>query len=792
MRRHRRLLVAGVVLVLLFATVATAWGLAFVRPLPTVDGDQRLLGLHERAEVLRDTYGVPHIFAADDHDMIFLQGYVTAQDRLFQMDLYRRAAEGRLAEVLGEPGMESDRFMRTIGLGRAAELDLTVASPSARDDLQWFADGVNKFLEQHGESLPVEFLILGYKPEPWRPVDTLSIAKLQLYDAAGNYTQELLRAGIAERLGTELLPTLMPDPGGLAALDQAAWAQVAPLLGPDSSVPGAAALAEIVGGAGQGLGSNCWALSGSRTRSGKPLLAGDPHLAVRNPGIWYEIAMTNGQLSLIGFSIPGVPGVVIGHNADVAWTFAYAYADTQDLFVERQDPKDLRSFEYQGRAVPATFIREPITVKGRSDPVIVDVAVTRHGPIITPVVTGQKAPLALRWSALDATKTFDAVRGINRARSFDEFRTAAADFSGAALSACYADTAGHIAYLLVGRLPDRPGSGGMPMPGWTGAYDWRGLLPGSANPFVLDPPDGIVLNANNRPVGSASDVGWNGEWDPGFRYAYLRTQLEQLRGADVAATSRLQNDYTSLPVARFREAIDAARPTTAQGQQVQKIAREWDGTLGVHSAGAAVYEAWIGQMSRLVFADKLGNALYDDYAAGGRMVYALHALMANTSSPFFVALGDPAVTGRDAMAGVALDEAAKELVRRLGSDVTKWHWGDLHTIAFEHPLSAARPLDIIFTVGPVRRAGDGYSPNNGAYSMKKPYALTSHASERQIVDLADVDASVSIIPVGQSGQPYSRHWGDQTKMWAAGQTKPMALARDRIGQLEGRLVLRPR
>ncbi len=792
MRRHRRRIVAAAVFALVLATITTAWGLAFLRPLPTIDGDQRLLGLHERAEVLRDTFGVPHIFASDDHDMVYLQGYVTAQDRLFQMDPYRRAAQGRLAEVLGDPGLESDRFMRTLGLGRAAELDLTVASSAARDDLQWFADGVNKFLEQHGESLPIEFLILGYKPEPWRPVDTLSIAKLQLYDAAGNYTQELLRAGIAERLGTELLPALMPDPGGLAALDQAAWAQVAPLLGPDASVPGAAALAEIVGGAGEGLGSNCWALSGSRTKSGKPLLAGDPHLAVRNPGIWYEVAMTNGQLSLIGFSIPGVPGVVIGHNADVAWTFTYAYADTQDLFVERQDPKDLRSFEYQGRFEPATFIRESIKVKGKADPVIVDVAVTRHGPIITPVVTGQRAQLALRWSALDATKTFDAVRGMNRARSFDEFRAAAADFSGAALSACYADTAGHTAYLLVGRLPDRPGTGSVPMPGWTGAHEWRGLLPGSANPFVLDPADGIVLNANNRPVRSPSDVGWNGEWDPGFRYAYLRTQLEQLRGADVAAMSRLQNDYTSLPVQRFREAIDAARPTTAQGQQVQKIAREWDGTLGVDSAGAAVYEAWIGQMSRLVFADKLGNTLYDDYAGGGRMVYALHGLMANTSSPFFVVLGDAAVTGRDALAGVALDEAAKELVRRLGGDMAKWHWGDLHTIAFEHPLSAAKPLDLILTVGPVRRAGDGYSPNNGAYSMKKPYALTSHASERQIVDLSDVDASVSILPVGQSGQPFSRHWGDQTKLWAAGQTKPMALARDRIGQLEGRLVLRPR
>lgn len=789
MRRHRRLLVVAAVVVVVVGTLVTAWGLVFIRPLPTIDGDQRMLGLQARAEVLRDTYGVPHIFAANEHDMVFLQGYVTAQDRLWQMDLYRRAAQGRLSEILGEPGLEGDTFVRTLGLARTAALDLDAASPEARDDLQWFADGVNKFLEQHGESLPVEFLLLGYKPDRWAPVDSLSIAMLQLYDAAGNYTQELVRAGIAERLGTALVPALMPDAGGPVSVDETAWAAVAPYLSPSAA---ARPLAVALGDAGTGRGSNCWAITGSRTKSGKPLLAGDPHLAVRNPAIWYELAMSDGDLSLTGFSFPGVPGVVIGHNDRVAWSFTYAYADTQDLFVERQDPTDLRRFEYQGRFEPATFYRESIVVKGRPDPVVVDVAVTRHGPIITPLLKGQRAPLALRWSALDATRTFDALRGINRARSFDEFRTAAADFTGAALSACYADTAGHVAYLLIGRLPDRPGDGSLPVPGWTGAYDWRGLLPASANTVILDPPDGLVLNANNRPMRSPSDAGWNGEWDPGFRYAFLRGQLDPLRGADVAAMGRLQNDYTSLPVQRFRDVLAAARPTTARGQQAQKIARDWDGALGVDSSGAAVYESWLGQMVRLVFADKLGDALFTSYLTDSDPVFALYELIRNPTSPFFTELGDASVTGRDAIAGAALDAAAKELAQRSGSDMTKWRWGDLHTIAFEHPLSAAKPLDLVLTIGPVRRAGDGYSPSNGAYTLTKPYVVTTHPSERQIVDLADIDASVSVIPTGQSGQPYSRHWGDQTPLWAAGRTKPMPLSRDRIDELEGRLVLRPR
>jgi len=418
---------------------------------------------------------------------------------------------------------------------------------------------------------------------------------------------------------------------------------------------------------------------------------------------------------------------------------------------------------------------------------------SRHGPIITPIIAGLKPQVALRWNALDAGKTLDAVLGMNSAKSFDEFKRAAADFTGASLSACYADTSGHIGYLLVGRLPDRPGDGRMPVPGWTGAYDWKGLLPAEANYSQLDPSDGLILNANNRPAAmTSSSAGYIGEWDPGFRYAYLKSVLDQTRGADVAAISRVQNDYTSLPVQRYRDAMVAGRPTTALGQQVQKIVREWDGSLAVDSAGAAIYESWLLQMTRLAFGDKLGATLADDYATNGRMTFALYQLIGGTTSPWFVSLGDPSLSGRDALAGAALDNAGKDLTTRLGGDMTKWRWGDLHTISWEHPLSAAKPLDLILTIGPVRRAGDGYSANNGAYSLTKPFTVRTQPSERQIVDLGDVDASVSIIPTGQSGQPYSRHWGDQTALWASGGTKPMALAKDRIGELEGRLILRPR
>jgi len=790
----RKLIVAGIVLFVVLGAISTTFGLLLLRPLPTTDADLRLLGLHERVEVLRDGYGVPHVFADDLHDVFFTQGYVTAQDRLWQMDIYRRAAEGRLAEVLGEPGLESDRFMRTLGLGRAAQLDLSVISNEARGFVEAYMEGVNKFLEQHGESLPVEFTILGYRPEPWTLVDTLAIAKLQLYDAAGNYTQELLRASIAARLGPEVLATLLPDASTNAVADDSrAWALVAPEMSPGLLGDGPAALASVLGGAGQGLGSNCWALNGSRTASGKPLLAGDPHLPVRNPSIWYEVALDAGDLHLIGFSIPGVPGVVIGHNDRVAWSFTYAYADTQDLFVERQDPADLRRYEYEGRMENATFTREVIRVKGRADPVVVDVAITRHGPILTPVLKEQKAQLALRWSALEGTRTIEAVFGMARARNFTEFRAAAALFVGATLSACYADVDGHIGYQLVGRLPDRKaGDGRLPVPGWSGDYEWRGVRPADDNPFLFDPPGGLVVNANNRPVDRATETGWEGEWDPGFRYAYLRNALAGITGADVARFRSLQNDVTSLPVQRFRATILSARAAGPLAVEAQSLVRNWDGVLSVDSAAAAVYEAWLVHMCERTFRDKLGPTLYEQYLTDGRPTFALYDLIGSPSSTWFADLASGEPGDRDAIASQALEDAMRDLTARLGGTPASWRWGDLHKISFEHPLSAAKPLDVLLTIGPVRRAGDGYSPNNGAYSLMRPFALRSHASERQIVDLADVDASISIIPTGQSGQPFSSHWGDQTKMWANGEYKPMALSRERIGKIEGKLVLRAR
>ena len=773
-------------------------GLAFLvyRPQPTVDGDHRLLGLDEHGEIVRDRYGVPHIYARTAHDLFFLQGYATAQDRLFQLDLFRRTGRGRLAEVLGDAALDTDRFIRTIGLARAAELDAALLSADARVALDAFAGGVNKLIEQLGDALPIEFVLLGYRPEPWTASDSLVIVKLESYDLATNYGTELARANVAARAGPAAIATLFPDaalrpPTGL---EDGSWPAISGWFRMPAELQGLDGLRGLFGDAGNGLGSNCIALAGTRTASGQPLLEGDPHLSVRNPSIWYEVGLHGAGYEVAGFSIPGLPGIGIGHNARIAWTFAVAYADVEDFFVEQPDPTDPRRFMFKGTSEAAAPIREAIRVKGRPEPVQLDVLVTRHGPLMQNVLKNQQVPLSLRWTALDGGRTMDALLGAARATDWSSFRAAMADLSGAALSACYADVDGHIGYLLAGALPDRAkGDGRLPAPGWTGDYEWRGVLPATANPSRADPAEGFIVNANDRPVTDPASAVFIGEWDPGFRAGQLLAAVRDLNGATVETLRAIQTDYTSPPVRAFRDAILAATPRSPLAATAQDLVRKWDGTLSVDSSAAAVYEAWLVRMADRTFHDKLGDAVYLDYATNGRPTFALYTMLQRPSDPWFVALGDPTVRGRDAVSAIALDDAVAELRDRLGPDPAKWRWGRLHTVTFPHPLSPGLPgpLRGLFDIGPYERAGDGYSVNNGAYSLATPYALRSHASERMLLDLGRWDDSRSVLPTGQSGQPLSRHWGDQTPLWLRGELHPMWFTRERITDADV-LVLRAR
>ena len=388
----------------------------------------------------------------------------------------------------------------------------------------------------------------------------------------------------------------------------------------------------------------------------------------------------------------------------------------------------------------------------------------------------------------------DALLEAARAPDWSSFKAAMADVSGATLSACYADIDGHIGYVLAGALPDRTkGDGRLPVPGWTGEYEWRGMLPSSANPSRSDPAEVYIVNANDRPVTEPSSAAYTGEWDPGFRAGHLLAAVKDLKGATVETLRLIQTDYTSPPVVAFRDAILAAPPRSPLASTAQELVRKWDGTLSVDSSAAAVCEAWLIHMTDRTFHDKLGDAVYLDYLTNGRPTFALYKLLARPADPWFSSLGDDRVRGRDDVSALALDDAVADLRDRLGGDPANWRWGAIHTVTFAHPLSIGLPgpLRALFDIGPYERAGDGYSVNNGAYSLVTPFALRSHPSERMIVDLGDLDRSRAVLPTGESGQPLSRHWGDQTPLWLRGDLHPMWFTRARI-ESPDTLILRPR
>ena len=573
-------------------------------------------------------------------------------------------------------------------------------------------------------------------------------------------------------------------------------------LAPSSTVakaPGAARLRELLGsGFGSELGSNNWVVSGARTATGKPILANDPHLGVRNPSIWYLNHLSGGGLDVAGYSIPGAPGVVIGHNQRIAWGVTNLGPDVQDLYVEHADPSDPRKFQYGATTEAATVFRDVIKVKG-AEPVTIEIVETRHGPIVTPVLEGVKETLALRWTALEPGHLIDALYHLDRASNWTEFRAALRDWDVPGQNFVYADVDGHVGYQATGKIPVRaivsPG-GDLPQPGWDGQHEWRGYVPFDALPSRFDPPEGIIVTANQRPtsefafltLADGTPVKISNEFDPGFRAQRIQTLLRAKDRLTPDDMSRVQMDVVDASADTFLSFLRTMTVTSERAKQAQRILADWDGAMRADRAAPAIYWSWQLHLLDRTFHDKLGDDLYKDYV-GYFARAALYDLVRSPDSPWFVVLADPLHHGRDELAALALEDALDELAKRLGPDMTTWQWGKVHTISFPHPLGAVLPW--IFNLGPYPSSGSFFTVNNGPFSPAKPYAQTSHPSMRMVVDLADLEAMRVILPTGQSGQPFARHWGDMTERYLEGGYVTLRYATAKQGTLEGTLSFKP-
>ncbi|MGH2376322.1 MAG: penicillin acylase family protein [bacterium] len=792
----RRLVLAVLVLILVATVAAGAGGTYLVRrAFPQTTGTLMVSGLSRPVEVIRDRWGIPHLFAQSSRDLLFAQGFVHAQDRLWHMELNRRVASGRLSEIFGEAALSTDRFLRTIGLRRSAQAHLASLSEHSRANLEAYAAGVNAFMQGARDRLPIEFAFLRFAPEPWTPADTLVYGKLMAWVLGGDWRAEILREHLHARFGERALERLWPEypEAPIIAPDATGTSAPAQDLPPRPGVPaprGRRAESDrpqddppIIKGQ-RGLGSNNWVLAADRTTTGGPLLANDPHLEGQMPSVWYLMHLTDDRHSMAGATFPGVPGIIIGHNRDIAWGVTNANPDVQDLFVERFHPNDPSRYLYKGQWVPATVVRESIKVKGRKDLVVEVVRITRNGPVISNVVRGLNAYLALRWTALESSSIVEAVDAINHASSWEEFRLALRAWDAPSQNFVFAHRNGDIGYQMPGRIPIRArGTGAQPSPGWTGDFDWTGMVPFDALPSVRR-RDGFIVSANNRiaPPGYPHFLGR--EWDPGFRARRITVLLSEGKHS-VQTLQRIQTDVTSIPGKAVIGALQAVKITDPALQPLFTELLQWDGVLAASSRPAAVYEAFVHSLLKEVFRP-LDDGVWTRYLRHyDAPVVALLGILADPSSGWWGG-------NRDRLVEDALRDAVRVLETRLGRDRGQWRWGRLHQPTFTHPIGRIKALAWVFNVTAPETGGDAFTVNNGAFDPEAPFRQALVASYRQILDPADWDRSLVIHTTGQSGLPFHRHYRDFTALWARGEYVPLLFSRQRIEEAAaGRLTLVP-
>jgi penicillin amidase len=782
----------------------------------------RLDGLRERVEIIRDVDDVPHIRALNEADAMFALGFVHAQERLWQMEMQRRVAEGRLAEIVGPEALKLDRLLRTVGLARAARETWPKLDATTRALIEAYVAGINVFLsERHGGGLPVEFAMLRVTPEPWRGEDVIAWQKLLNWTLSWNWQEELLRVRLAARVGDEAANVLMPAyvPSGPVIMPPDAMTTPrpgtsAPAPAPVPHVPGRAtrrpgALPIRVGPAvlaelrtltdlvtswpmlrPAGGGSNNWVVSGARSVTGKPLLANDPHLAGQAPAVWFLAHMTGGAFDVIGATMPGVPGVVIGHNQRIAWGITALLGDVQDLYVERINARD--QVEYDGTLEPIRVLQDVIKVRGEAD-VPIRIRITRHGPLISDVLDAPEAALALRWTGLDSEDhTTDALLRMNLAASWPEFVAALSRVGGPLQNFVYADVEGNIGYVAPGSIPVRAsGDGSRPVPGWTSEFEWLGYVHQSEWPLAFNPGRGYLLSANNKAVPDSYPFLIGTSWEAPYRAMRIQELIENGGRLAVEDLSRMQRDVRSVQARRVVPFLLRARPLDAESREAMDRLRDWDGMLNGESPEAAMYEAWYTETVRGLFEDELGPELFAEYWKHRSMAAkAVDNLITSGDLAWCDDVRTPEPETCETLLGLTLRRALSSMAKlQDSSNPSKWRWDRVNAAQFPHlPLDAVPVLSWAFSRR-VPRGGDAFTITPVMPIGDRIFV----SSYRQIIDLASLDASRFMIPMGQSGHIWSPHYSDLLEKWNKVEYLPMRFSRPAVDAAKAdTLVLEPR
>jgi len=774
-RLARKGLLAGVAGTgLAAAATAVAWHFLARRPLPKHTGTIELSGLERPVRVRRDRWGVPHVETEGALDLWFAQGFCHGQDRLWQMDFYRRVLSGRVSEFAGPEGLPVDRLMRTLGMRRTAEREAESLDPELRALLERFCAGVNAAAES-AKAAPLEMQLLRLEFDPWRPADILGLGKLLAFGLSTNWEKELLRADMTRELGPELAARLDPGyPADNPIVTTEAWSGDG--LGLAEQID---AVRGAIGLAAEASGSNNWAVSGKLSATGAPLLAGDPHLPPSMPGIWYQVGLTLGDRTVRGASLPGMPGVYMGQNDDVCWSFTNVMGDTQDLFVERVEGD---RYLFEDEWLPLEVVREEIAVKGRDAPEVLDVRISHHGPIVNEALGADDAePLALRWSALDEPTSFKGMFELHRIRTGPELVALLEGHTSPASNLVWADRHGSIGYKLIGRLPLRKGGcPDLPKPGWSGEFEWEGTIPYADLPEESDPERGYLITANNRIVGDDYPHHITSEWLDGYRARRIEQLLRASDEHDVEGFEAMQSDNLSIPGLEAARRLGRLSPKRQREVSALERLRSWDGRLDPDSIAGTIYQAFLLRLAREFARAAIGDRdlceRWLDRADNGFTPHVTSPWRWHSHLMKLWEEGDEELIGRpwDELALEALAGALDDLTDRFGPDPAAWRWGHVHEMEFPHPLGEANPLLRRIFNRSLRAGGAQETVSQIAYDPNDPYKAVWAPSWRMVADPTDPERSRWQMFTGQSGHPASKHYDDLQADWLEGRTQPMA------------------
>ncbi|WP_428236532.1 penicillin acylase family protein [Gracilimonas sp.] len=792
MNTFLKLLIFFFILIIGFAGLAFYW--TFYKPLPDYEETISLSGLSEEVQVHWDAYGVPHIYANNEDDLYYALGYVHAQDRLWQMTLTQIAAEGRFAEFFGEDEelINLDKYQRTLGFWKIAQQLVDTLGQEEREVLNAYTHGVNAFVDNNTNRLPVEFSLTGIQPLKWTPARSLAVSRLMGWELNMGWWSEVTYGYLREKLPAnqfEQLQLRFPDSAPTSLDDEESMGYSSALM---PMLQQEIKKRELLEMEGTHVGSNAWVIDGSKSETGYPMLAGDPHLGLDMPGKWYEVHLNLNGKNVSGATLAGVPAVIIGQNDQIAWSFTSIMSDDTDFFLEQTDPLD------RGRYVADSLndttasyrsfdkIREIIKVKDGDDRSF-EIRYTKHGPVISDIYPVQELTddkvISMQWTGYEMSNEMRTLYQINWAEDFQDFKDALPSFGVPGLNLMYADVEGNIAMYSVAKLPIRSGDPITLREGWDPAQDWQGFIPHEQMPRLINPEDGWIANANNKITTDSYPYYIATFWEPPSRIE----RIEQVLTADSALGynqfQSLQNDsYSAFAAKLTPKILEIIKNQDAYNFDLPiSYLENWNYKYDLKSTAASIFDVFFVNFTENTLKDDFGDVAYSNFIHHENIPVRTMTSLIDTESSFFDDLTTESVETKEDMVVKSMQDAILFLSDSLGSEPFEWRWEQLHTLILEPPLlsrAAEDPespnalkliVDNVLSKGPYKVPSHGMSVNNGQYRWNNAFEMILGPSIRRISDLSDMSRSKSILPTGQSGNPLSDHYGDQTDMWLDGQ-----------------------